>query len=264
MKRGGKFLASTTDAWRWRLAATEGKLEIRSTPTPLARGQAAPFRPHGRSEGPVRARQCRAGVGRLSQRCSRGSGEPRCAGGHGCLLRPDGPLRLVAALLRERARAGPSRHAVADRLRCIAPASGQVGRGAQRARGDLAFAWRLQAALRKRASMARKSKAVRRGLQVAAAEAKPAAPVKASPPPQEPVAVPRSQRRSLLRTPKSETAPEAAAQVRGSCRGCPAAGCARATRSVGDDQASACAACAAGSGAGRSGSHARADVMGGS
>ena len=204
MKRGGKFLVSTTALAVAACGGQQGKLEIRSTPKPLAeikravperiaeaRGQLAldnvalaltSFRIAARED--PNSIDALAGIADCYDRMGRFDLSRRYY--ESALALAPADTQLLTAFAASLQLQGKSAEALS-------------------VREEISVRLAASAAL-ERASMAEFEGGAPR-VQVAAAEAKPAAPVKASPPPQEPVAVPEASV-APAPPPKSETAPE--------------------------------------------------------
>ena len=204
MKRGGKFLVSTTALAVAACGGQQGKLEIRSTPKPLAEIKRAVPERIAEARGQLALNNVALALTsfRIAAREDPNSIDA---------------LVGIADCYDRMGRFDLSRRYYESAL-ALAPADTQLltafaaslqlqGKSAEAlsVREEISVRLAASAAL-ERASMAEFEGGAPR-VQVAAAEAKPAAPVKASPPPQEPVAVPEA---SVVPAPppKSETAPK--------------------------------------------------------
>ena len=204
MKRGGRFLVSTTALAVAACGGQQGKLEIRSTPKPLAEIKRAVPERIAEARGQLALNNVALALTsfRIAAREDPNSIDA---------------LVGIADCYDRMGRFDLSRRYYESAL-ALAPADTQLltafaaslqlqGKSAEAlsVREEISVRLAASAAL-ERASMAEFEGGAPR-VEVAAAEAKPAAPVKASPPPQEPVAVPEASV-APAPPPKSETAPE--------------------------------------------------------
>ncbi len=204
MKRGGKFLVSTTALAVAACGGQQGKLEIRSTPKPLAEIKRAVPERIAEARGQLALNNVALALTsfRIAAREDPDSIDA-LAGIADCYDRM-GRFDLSRRYYESALAMAP---ADTQLLTAFAASLQLQGKSAEAlsVREEISVRLAASAAL-KRASMAEFEGGAPR-VQVAAAEAKPAAPVKASPPPQEPVAVPEASV-APAPPPKSETAPE--------------------------------------------------------
>ena len=204
MKRGGKFLVSTTALAVAACGGQQGKLEIRSTPKPLAEIKRAVPERIAEARGQLALNNVALALTsfRIAAREDPNSIDA-LAGIADCYDRM-GRFDLSRRYYESALALAP---ADTQLLTAFAASLQLQGKSAEAlsVREEISVRLAASAAL-ERASMAEFEGGAPR-VQVAAAEAKPAAPVKASPPPQEPVAVPEASV-APAPPPKSETAPE--------------------------------------------------------
>ena len=114
----------------------DGKLEIRAIASPLAAGAKPVSFRVAEARGQFALGNVALALEILPQGGARGSGKRRRPRRDRCLLRPNGPVRSVAAQLRGRLGAGAGRSCPADGICCLTRSTATRRRGSEGARRD--------------------------------------------------------------------------------------------------------------------------------